>query len=69
MMWGTTSLCAKPTGDSGSGFEAISIGDCRQHARPGSSRFLLHLEPAYLASTPDMIAATPSAKKAKISGG
>jgi hypothetical protein len=29
MMWGTTSLCAKPTGDSGSGFEAISIGDRR----------------------------------------
>jgi hypothetical protein len=53
---------------------SIKRGDCRgvcllssaalaQHARPGSSRFLLHLERAYLASTPNMIAATPSAKK------
>jgi len=29
IMWGTTPPCAKLTGDSGSGFEAASIGDCR----------------------------------------
>jgi len=28
-MWGTTPPCAKLTGDSGSGFEAALIGDCR----------------------------------------
>jgi hypothetical protein len=29
MMWGTTPACAKLVGDSGSGFEALLIGDCR----------------------------------------
>jgi hypothetical protein len=29
MMWGTTSSYVKLTGDSGSGFEALLIGDCR----------------------------------------
>jgi hypothetical protein len=29
MMWGTTSSCGKLTGDSGNGFEALLIGDCR----------------------------------------
>ena len=29
MMWGTTSPSAKLTGDSGSAFEALLIGDCR----------------------------------------
>ncbi len=29
IMWGTTSLCDKLTGDSGNGFEAALIGDCR----------------------------------------
>jgi hypothetical protein len=29
MMWRTTSPSAKLTGDSGSGFEALLIGDCR----------------------------------------
>jgi hypothetical protein len=29
MMWGTTAPYAKLTGDSGSAFEALSIGDCR----------------------------------------
>ena len=28
-MWGTTPPCRKLTGDSGSGFEAALIGDCR----------------------------------------
>jgi hypothetical protein len=28
-MWGTTPPCAKLTGDSGNGFEAVLIGDCR----------------------------------------
>jgi hypothetical protein len=28
-MWGTTPRCAKLTGDSGIGFEAALIGDCR----------------------------------------
>jgi hypothetical protein len=28
-MWGTTPLCAKLTGDSGNGFEAALLGDCR----------------------------------------
>lgn len=29
MIWGTTSPSAKLTGDSGSAFEALLIGDCR----------------------------------------
>ena len=29
IMWGTTPPCAKLTGDSGNGFEAALIGDCR----------------------------------------
>jgi hypothetical protein len=28
-MWGTTPPCAKLTGDSGNGFQAALIGDCR----------------------------------------
>jgi hypothetical protein len=28
-MWGTTPPCVKLTGDSGNGFEAALIGDCR----------------------------------------
>ena len=41
-MWGTTSSCAKLTGDSGGAFEALLIGDCRS-LRPLAGKWPLRL--------------------------
>jgi hypothetical protein len=50
-MWGTTPPCRKLTGDSGSGFEAALIGDCRlfrlsaENQPPGLLGVLQHYLP------------------------
>jgi hypothetical protein len=43
MLWGTTSPSAKLTGDSGSAFEALLIGDCRLLRSLAENQPLRHL--------------------------